>query len=200
IVTIDGSAGAVQASALQFANNGYVMRGDALTLTRGAAPAGPVEVRVGDGGGASSGYTATVNNVLAGTDGLAKTGAGNLVLTRANTYSGGTWIRDGVLSVGADDNLGAAGATVTLDGGTLSVTGSGFSATPRTIALGASGGSFDIAQAGHRFVVANALTGPGSLVKRGVGTLVLNGAHGHTGGTSIEAGTLVVARNGALGT
>ncbi|MFM9023918.1 MAG: S8 family serine peptidase, partial [Planctomycetaceae bacterium] len=41
-------------------------------------------------------------------------------------------------------------------------------------------------------------SGPINIVKRGLGTLVLSGASGHTGQTTVEAGTLVVAAADAL--
>ena len=198
-VTIDSGPGAVQATGLQFASDGYHLVGDVLTMTPGAAPAGPVEVRVGDGGSSSASYTATVDNTLAGVNGLAKTGAGTLVLNGANTYSGGTWVQGGALSVSSNANLGAAGQAVTLDGGALRITGTSLQVLPRAIVLGASGGGLDIADAANTFTVSNALTGAGSLAKLGAGTLVLNGANNYTGGTSVAAGTLVAGRDGALG-
>ncbi|HEX7260766.1 MAG TPA: autotransporter-associated beta strand repeat-containing protein, partial [Luteolibacter sp.] len=44
--------------------------------------------------------TATLNAVLAGTSGLTKTGAGNLILTGANNYTGSTIISAGTLQLG----------------------------------------------------------------------------------------------------
>ena len=55
-VTIDNGLGAVTASGLQFAADGYTITGDALALT------GPQSViRVGDGTAAGAGYTATID-------------------------------------------------------------------------------------------------------------------------------------------
>ncbi len=52
--------------------------------------------------------------------GLLKSGAGLAVLSGNNSYSGGTQIAGGTLSVSADQNLGAAGSgVVLLGGGTL---------------------------------------------------------------------------------
>jgi len=42
---------------------------------------------------------ATINAVVAGNDGVTKTGAGTLVLTAANTYTGGTTVRFGGLNL-----------------------------------------------------------------------------------------------------
>lgn len=47
----------------------------------------------------TSGVTATFNGVLSGTGGLAKTGAGRLTLSAANSYSGATQVIAGTLAV-----------------------------------------------------------------------------------------------------
>ncbi|WP_148051078.1 autotransporter-associated beta strand repeat-containing protein, partial [Pseudomonas fluorescens] len=44
------------------------------------------------------------------------------------------------------------------------------------------------------------LNGTGTLGKYDTGTLVLNAAHGYTGGTALNGGKLVVGNNAALGT
>ena len=56
---------------------------------------------------------------MSGAATLAKTGAGTLLLTGNNSYSGGTSVNGGILAITNDNNLGASGTTVTLDGGTL---------------------------------------------------------------------------------
>jgi len=187
-VTIDNTAGNVIAAGLQFASNGYTLSGDTLTLvgSNGAAPI----IRVGDGSSAGAGYTTTVNNVIAGTDGLTKSDLGTLVLTAANTYSGDTTINGGVLSVSSDANLGAASNALALDGGTLQITGTTFNSTARTLTLGSAGGGFSIADAGNTFTVAQSLGGSGGLSKLGAGTLVLTGNNTYSGGTTVSAGTL----------
>ena len=187
-VTVSNSSSAVSATGMQFVSNGYTLTGDTLTLvgSNGAAPI----IRVGDGSSAGSGDTATIGNVIAGSAGVNKADLGTLVLTGNNTYSGGTTISGGTLSVGSDANLGSAGSSLTLDGGTLQVTGTGFASTARDITLGSAGGGFDIADAGNSFTVTPALGGTGALAKLGAGTLVLSGANTYTGGTTISAGTL----------
>ena len=187
-VAVSNSTGAVSATGIQFASNGYSLTGDTLTLigSNGAAPI----IRVGDGSSAGSSDTATIGDVIAGTAGLDKADLGTLVLTGNNTYSGGTTIGGGSLSVSKDASLGNAGSALTLDGGTLQVTGTGFASTTRNITLGNAGGGFDIADAGNSFTVTQALGGSGALAKLGAGTLVLSGANSYTGGTTISAGTL----------
>jgi outer membrane autotransporter protein len=195
-VTVDGSAGAVQATGLQFASGGYTLAGDALTLAGvGGARA---EVRVGDGSAASSGFTATLGNSIAGSTGLAKTGAGMLVLGGINTYSGGTAVRAGTLSVSADANLGAAGSGLSLDGGRLQVTGTGFTSTARAIDIGVAGGEIEIADANLALSANGPLGGSGTLLKSGAGTLTLAGTSSFTGTTNVAAGTLRMGAAGML--
>jgi autotransporter-associated beta strand protein len=164
-VTVDGNSGADPVSALgmQFASDGYTLTGDALTLV-GDAGAAPI-IRVGDGSAAGAAYTATINNVLAGNDGLTKADLGTLVLAGANTYTGGTTIGAGTLQIG---NGGATGSITgdVLDNSTL-----------------AFDRSDDLSFAG-------AITGTGSLAQNGSGTLTLTGDNTYTGGTTITAGTL----------
>ena len=51
----------------------------------------------------------------------------------------------------------------------------------------------------NTFTVAQTLTGPGGLTKLGPGTLVLTGPNSYTGGTTVSAGALSIAADGALG-
>jgi fibronectin-binding autotransporter adhesin len=196
-VTVSTADGAVAASGMQFASDGYRLAGDTLTLVADAGHPAPVEVRVGDGSTASASWSATIANVIAGTDGLAKTGAGTLVLGGANTYSGGTTVRAGTLQVAADNNLGAASGGLTLDGGTLHAT-SGF-ASSRAVSLGAGGGGFDVDLV-QTLRLSGAVSGDGALVKSGQGTLVLGAANSYGGGTAVNAGSLEAAATGALST
>ncbi len=68
--------------------------------------------------------TATITAVLDGTQGLSATGAGTLVLSGANTYSGGTTIPSGMHVVAANTSALGTGS-VTLSGGTLKITAQG---------------------------------------------------------------------------
>ncbi|MEZ2298520.1 autotransporter outer membrane beta-barrel domain-containing protein [Variovorax sp. RCC_210] len=197
-VTVDNTGSAVQATGMQFASSGYTLAGDTLTLT-GAGGGARAEIRVGDGGAGSAGYTATVNNPIAGAAGIAKTGDGTLVLGGANTYTGGTAVQAGVLSVSADSNLGAAAGNVVLEsGGRLQVSGTGFTGTARNLDIGAGGGSVEIADAGLDLVASGALSGSGNLVKSGAGTLTLAGTSTRTGATVIAEGTLRLGAPGLL--
>lgn len=189
-VTVDGAGGTqpVTTQGIQFASDGYHLNGDPLGLVAPSAGAYS-EIRVGDGSAASAGWTATIDNVIAG-NGLQKTGDGTLVLNGTNTYTQGTQLVAGTLSVSSDANLGNAGNAIDFEGGTLQVTGTAYTSTPRSIVFGAAGGGFDIADAANTFTVAQPLTGTGSLTKLGDGTLVLAGVNTYSGGTTVSAGTL----------
>jgi fibronectin-binding autotransporter adhesin len=140
-----------------------------------------------------------LNNPISGTGGIAVTGAGKVYLGPTNSYSGGTFLYGGQLSVSSDAQLGAAAGGINFDGGELEITGTGFTATARTISFGANGGALDIVDAAATFTLGQALTGTGSLAKRGDGTLVVTGANSYSGVTTIEAGTLRVGDGGISG-
>lgn len=191
-VTVDPSLGAINVAGMQFATSGYVIQSGPVNLVG----AGSSTVRVGDGTAAGAGMTATINSVLAGSSGLAKTDAGTLVLTGTNTYAGGTAINGGVLQVASDANLGAAAGGLSFSTGTLRTTAS-FN-TARATTLNAGGGTIETA-AGTTLGVTGAVAGAGALTKTGTGTLVLSGTNSYAGGTAIRAGTVEVARDANLG-
>ena len=189
-VTVDDAGGAqpVTTQGVQFASDGYRLNGDALGLVAPVAGAYS-EVRVGDGSTASASWIATIDNSIAG-NGLQKTGDGTLILNGANTYTQGTQLVAGTLSVSSDANLGDPGNAIDFEGGTLQVTGTAYTGTPRGVIFGAAGGGIDIADAANTFTVTQPLTGTGSLTKLGDGTLVLTGTNTYSGGTTVSAGTL----------
>ena len=193
-VTVDNGDGAVTATGMQFASDGYTIDGAPLTLV------GPEAlVRVGDGTAAGAGFTATIAAELTGASQLVKTDAGTLVLTGANSYTGGTLINGGVLSVENDSFLGDAAGVVTLDGGTLRMTGAN-SVNLHSYVLGANGGAIDIANAATANGIGNTMTGSGGLIKLGAGSLGLTVENTYTGGTTVEAGTLVIGGFGGFTT
>ncbi len=194
-VTLSASAGAVQATGLQFASNGYSLNGDTLTLVANNANPAPVEVRVGDGSVASKAYVASIGNVIAGVDGLNKTGEGTLVLSGINTYAGGTTLSAGTVSISSDANLGAGAGNLNFNGGTLQSTADITSS--RNVVM--AGNATVDTQSASTIAMTGRLSGPGSLTKLGNGTLALNRANSYQGGTNVQAGRLTVNATGALG-
>jgi autotransporter-associated beta strand protein len=141
-----------------------------------------------------AGQTQIVGDVIAdragsfgdmGNYGVVKNGAGTTMLSGANTYTGGTRINAGTLSIAANAGLGSASGILTVDGGTLNTTAN--VATARTTTLDAGGGTFDT-NAGTTLTHTGTITGSGNLTKSGAGTLLLGGVVGYTGATTIAGG------------
>jgi fibronectin-binding autotransporter adhesin len=116
-VTVDNSVGGVTVSGMQFATDGYLLTGDALTLA-GAS----MVIRVGDGTTEGADITATIASELTGAVALVKSDLGTLVLGADNTYTGPTTVQAGTLLVNGDQS-GATGPTSVEGGGTLGGTG-----------------------------------------------------------------------------
>lgn len=112
----------------------------------------------------------------------------------------------GTLYVGGDLHLNTTG-TLVLGGGTLDLNGV-FNhagtiqlAAPQTINLPAVlSGQARFDTNGHTADYTGALSGTGTLVKTGTGTLRLSGGNTHEGGVAVEQGLLIAAAPGALGT
>lgn len=170
---------------LQFATDGYTLSGTDKLVTG----SGGMELRI------DTGLTATIATGVTGSGAVSKTGAGTIVLSGSNTYTGGTFLNAGTLSVSSDSNLGAASGDLTFNGGTLATTSS-FSTARSTVFNSA--GRFDVAT-GTELQLAGSLSGAGGLVKTGSGTLRLAGTGSYSGGTTISAGMLVVGDGGTSG-
>jgi len=190
-VTIDDAEGSVTANGMQFVTSGYTLTGDALTLTG----TGSAAIRVGDGTELGATKVATIASELAGTVGLDKTDYGTLVLTGANTYSGGTTISAGTLQIGADSALGDSSGGLTIATGTLATTATFSSA--RAVSL-TGDATIDTADA-TSLTLSGAISGAGSLTKSGTGTLIITGDGSFIGTTTIAAGTLQIGNGGTTG-
>ncbi|WP_159564776.1 autotransporter outer membrane beta-barrel domain-containing protein [Budvicia diplopodorum] len=136
----------------------------------------------------------TFSNIVSGSGVLTQAGSGTLTLSGVNTYSGGTHLDAGILSVGADNNLGAAAGELTFNGGALRFS-SGFT-SGRAVTLN-SAGSIDT-QANTN-TLSGVISGVGALIKQGAGTLILAGENNYSGGTTISAGTLQIGNGATAG-
>lgn len=177
-VTVDASEGAITLeNGMQFAVTGYTLTGDDIVLaaTEPCGECSPLPgqtiVRVGDGTDASASFVATIESRLVGESGLLKTDRGTLILSGANSYSGGTEIADGMLQ----------GDATSLQG---------------DIAVG-SGGILLFTQ-GDAGTYEGTLSGAGIVAKQGAGMLRLTGeSFAFDGTASLTEGELAV--DGALG-
>ena len=115
-------------------------------------------------------------NTATGWDGssLTKQGEGTLVLTGDNTYTGATTIGAGTLALGAGGATGSVTGDVVNEG-----------------AL--------VFNRGDAVTYSGAISGTGTVTKKGSNTLTLTGNNTYTGRTIIEAGSLRVGDGGASG-
>lgn len=150
---------------------------------------------------------------------LTKQGAGKLVLSGANTYSGGNEVLAGTLSAssvadGAASGIGV-GYLAVKSGATFEYTGAGAETTTRLLWLNDGSANINITNAaasltfnptGGQVTAPVVKLGPGTLVLGGAvsgaatltveeGTLALNGVNTHTGATTVNSGA-VLAVNG----
>ena len=98
-----------------------------------------------------------------------KTSAGTLILTGANTYSGGTTVSGGILQGNTTSLQGLITNNATV---TFNQTTSG--------------------------TYAGIMSGSGALIKNGAEALILSGVNTYSGGTTIDAGTLALSGTGSL--
>ena len=119
--------------------------------------------------------TFTVSNTIGGTGTVAQASTGTLILISANTYTGNTTISAGTLQVGNGTTVGTLGTGTVTDNAAL---------------------AFNHWDA---VTVGNNITGSGSLIQAGTGTLILTGSNSYVG-TTITAGTLQVGNGDGSGT
>lgn len=159
VVTVEGNQ---SFTGLQFLDPGYKLAaGAGGTLS----PTGTAPVRV------SSGVIAEIAAPIVGAGAINKLDAGTLLLTGANTYSGGTTVSGGTL----------AGNTLSLQGRILN--------NARLLFVQPTNGTFN-----------GTLTGTGTLSKQGAGALLLTGNQPFSGTASVDEGVLQVGNAANPGT
>ncbi len=124
----------------------------------------------------SKDYTLTQQNAKDITSGsLIKNGTGKLTISGAFSFSGGSTINAGTVSINGETALGTGDRT--LNGGSLEYTGA--SATwSRATTVNAPGSTISITDPAAVLTHAGSLSGSGTLTKAGAGTLALNLASG----------------------
>ena len=139
-----------------------------------------------------------------GTLAVQKTGTGSVTFSNTNTYTGGTTVTNGTLTLGhATDTLSNSGA-VNVNGGTLAIGGNSDSVGTVTLTGGSitgsggtlTGSSYDL-RAGS---VSAILGGSAAVTKSTSGEVTLTGANSFTGGINLNEGIVAINGDGALGT
>jgi fibronectin-binding autotransporter adhesin len=197
----------VAAGALAFAVGGSLSGQTAVDVLGGAtldlggttqsigSLAGAGNVVLGAGALSTGGNNAstTFAGVVSGSGSFNKVGAGTLTLTGVNTFTGPTTIGEGTLRLtgglsGTTAVSVAAGATFDIAGTTqvIGALGGGGSVLLGNGLLVAGGSSASTLFSGT-------MSGAGSFVKAGIGTMTLAGANTYTGLTAIAQGRLQLA-------
>jgi len=157
------TVGTISANAgLSFQTTGYTLSSGTLTLGAASDVANAITV--------DTSLQATINSVLAGSNGMTKAGLGTLVLGGTNTYSGGTNVNVGTLQ----------GTTSSLQGNIANNAAVVFDQT--------TSGTYS-----------GNMSGVGALTKNGSGSVTLSGSNTYSGATTVNAGTLALGSNTALG-
>lgn len=172
-----GSGVVILAGDNTYSGETHILSGASLTVGNGGDSG-----TLGTGAVANEGTLAfnrtdgmTAGNAISGTGVLIKNGSGELVLTGNNSYTGNTTIAAGTLTVGDGGTSGSLGTGAVVNNGVL--------AFNRSDAV-----AFN-----------TAMSGTGSLVKNGSGTLTVQKMLSYTGGTTVNGGTLVLGYGGANG-
>ena len=149
----------------------------------------------------NQGNTFTLGGIISGTAGsLAATGNGTVVLSGANTYTGGTTISGGTVQFSADNNLGASVSGITLNGGTLAMAASGTVGGTHVITVEANGGTITTGNQQYQLGTAGQLTGSGALTNSGSGSIWVQQANsGFTGNLYVNGGVTEAGVAAALG-
>ncbi|GCE84602.1 autotransporter domain-containing protein [Komagataeibacter diospyri] len=132
----------------------------------------------------------TLTNAVSGTGALLVDGTGNMTLSGVNSYTGGTTLAAGVLTV-ANASALSTGALNMAQGTALNFGADGLVLANAVILNGDPTVNVTSGQDTLSGVLSDG-TSPGDLVKTGAGTLVLSGDSTYSGGTEIADGTLEV--------
>ena len=143
-------------------------------------------------------FDGTHAGVIAGSGTVTKQGAGTLIISAVNTYSGGTNVLAGILQISGAGTLGATTAPLAVSGGALDLGGTKQMTGPLTLTGGViQNGELDASAFGVQAgTISAVLGGTGGLTKTGTGAVNLTGTDTYTGGTTIAQGLLSV--NGSL--
>jgi autotransporter-associated beta strand protein len=179
----------------------YFFQGDTVSFTDNNAgtvqlatpllPAGQVVVN-----NSTTTYWFAGPGKISGNASLMKRGAGTLVITTDNDFTGGVTIDDGTLAVGRDNRFDPDGSY-----STSSIQNVSLALANKTGLLGTgsivNNGNLVFRKNSPTFVNQN-ISGSGALYQADFGALILNGTNTYTGGTTVSLGTLRLGHDNAL--
>jgi fibronectin-binding autotransporter adhesin len=150
----------------------------------------------------------TFGGIINGVGSLTQTCSSILTLLGSNTYSGGTTISAGTISLNNAGAVQNSTVTASFNNDLLFNSSSGAITTFNLGGLAGSGsinlsdGSYPITLSvggnGIGTTYSGGLGGQGGLAKVGIGTLLVSGSNSYTDGTAVIAGTLLAAGTAAL--
>lgn len=188
--------------------------------------AGAISIATGGSLVMNTSANQTLGGVISGDGSFTQSGTGTTTLNGANTYTGTTTVNDGALVAGNATAFGSAftaalvfgassSGTVRLNGNNITVTVLNTNSTPGTPTIesgsGVAGTDTLTLEAGrttagalnnstYAGVLQDGSTRALALVKNGPADLTLSGNNTHSGGTTINAGSLTLASQTGLGT
>lgn len=209
-------AGAIDATnGLEVTSGGIMVSSTVLTgaksINNGTLNAGAdLDLIIHQYGGAAMTIGSVIRDNLSSAAGnaLVKAGSGELILTADNTYTGGTYLNGGQVTISSNTNLGATPVAPEADniyanGGTLRVLSDVVLDANRGMMLGGNGVEISVGPAStltyngvitsEPNVIANYSSNPavGRLDKTGLGTLLITEQQNtYTGLTEVASGTL----------
>lgn len=153
----------------------------------------PTTVTVSASSGTYTFNGATAADKITGGTGIVKSGAGILILTSANDFTGGVTITDGTVQIDGAGRLGSGPISLNGSGAALvSTSSSAVSMSANTLTVGASGGAIDT---GANSLTLGALTTSGMLTKSGAGSLTVGMVTSNAGtGFTVSSGELVLGQ------
>ncbi|WP_342363838.1 beta strand repeat-containing protein [Terrarubrum flagellatum] len=155
--------------------------------------------------------TATQSGNISETAGprpLEKIGAGTLILSGTNTYTGTTTISAGTLELQGGAAIANTSAVVLANvaGATLAITNSeiigslaGGGTTGGNVTI-AAGQALTLGANNSSTTFAGVISGAGGFSKAGTGVFTLAGTNAYTGGTAVSFGTLALSGTGSIAT
>ncbi|WP_159059371.1 autotransporter domain-containing protein [Rhodopseudomonas palustris] len=195
------TGGLVNFNALNnFGSGGITLDGGGLQWATGTSTDVSSRLAAIGSGGATfdtNGSNVTFTSGLSGVGGITKAGAGSLVLSTANTYTGATLINAGTLALSGAGSIASSSGVTVGAGASFDISGITAGATIATLA-----GAGTVALGNRTLTLSSAstafdgvITGIGGLTLA-TGRQTLTGTNSYSGPTTVNAGTLIV--NGSI--